>query len=936
MWAFVESTGFGPEEAGTRAWSVYSYNTQAWEEQTGVVVMSLDPPMPETFEEQGDVYRISVEFDLVLDMHLSDILGDQEEFKQGVLQDVVSAVGGQSDKMRVCGLEAGSVIVHIAFDDDIYGDLRSTLNAIRQLDRQAGDPGSILKQGRYTRHCVGIRMRKTTRNRLVPRRPEQAEYEIMPASPPVIGASKLVIDADSDGFIDEQEFSTYLQNCDGEFGASLVNIDGMVLYSEGSAQPYKGINGDYRRSDQFFNKRAVYTKVGSPAKAMWWSNIAGKLAWCVGPLDQLGGPGIWAYVESLGFGPEEAGTRAWMVFSYQSQTFEEQTGVEVKNLDPPELDVLEDVIEETENDDFDAAVKQAEARGRSVNNCSRPATGTQGRMSGTSRPPSSRSAAQRPQTANRSHPSSFIHTRPRTGGSIGHRPPLELRVEDAMIRSRPVSAIRSRPSSAIRSRPRTGSGFGSRPLTPLELTVEGALVQKVRSRPQTPIAPAMPAESDTRQKVVSADRTPQGSRPSTAQRLLAKQKAAAAAVAAEVQRLSGSRPDSGVASEKSEGSYRNAESAARDAAEKLLREEEAMLVKAREDERDRIQRWLEKANKQFGHKFPSSVTWRLPRKRGLAIDQGLWNTPWRMLQGADWRSPNSASIDLTVFRHSIYGTIIELKHVVGSGRSFVFKPTSAGNTPTNTPGNTPRHADKVKICRDDAYVADWRFNATALVQRMEAGEGSKLPGGPISFGCWNFEQTDPAKLCEEVFRKLDADGSGAMDADEVYNAAQIMGFADMSEENVKTWIKENDTDGNGLIDADEFKALIGVDHSLRNMKVTTSESSSELWLTKEGFVMLANDKKNESIICVGGVLLPYSVPKNTAWVHLGRADEAFKRTEHAAKEAAKKAAAEEARKLAEQEEELARTKKEREKQAKLERRRQREAEANGIALVPLS
>ena len=100
--------------------------------------------------------------------------------------------------------------------------------------------------------------------------------------------------------------------------------------------------------------------------------------------------------------------------------------------------------------------------------------------------------------------------------------------------------------------------------------------------------------------------------------------------------------------------------------------------------------------------------------------------------------------------------------------------------------------------------------------------------------------------------------------------------------------------------------------------------------------MLANDKKNESIICVGGVLLPYSVPKNTAWVHLGRADEAFKRTEHAAKEAAKKAAAEEARKLAEQEEELARTKKEREKQAKLERRRQREAEANGIALVPLS
>ena len=41
MWAFVESTGFGPEEAGTRAWSVYSYNNQAWEEQTGVVAEAL-------------------------------------------------------------------------------------------------------------------------------------------------------------------------------------------------------------------------------------------------------------------------------------------------------------------------------------------------------------------------------------------------------------------------------------------------------------------------------------------------------------------------------------------------------------------------------------------------------------------------------------------------------------------------------------------------------------------------------------------------------------------------------------------------------------------------------------------------------------------------------------------------------------------------------
>jgi hypothetical protein len=128
-----------------------------------------------------------------------------------------------------------------------------------------------------------------------------------------------------------------------------------------------------------------------------------------------------------------------------------------------------------------------------------------------------------------------------------------------------------------------------------------------------------------------------------------------------------------------------------------------------------------------------------------------------MLQGADWRDPQKHTPDLTVLRHKELGTVIELKHAAGSGKSFVFKETSVG-----TRGTTPRNASKVKICREDTYVADWRFNAATLVKRMEAGEGSKIPCGPISFGCWHFKQTDPAVVCEDVFRKLDKDGSGAM------------------------------------------------------------------------------------------------------------------------------------------------------------------------------
>lgn len=107
----------------------------------------------------------------------------------------------------------------------------------------------------------------------------------------------------------------------------------------------------------------------------------------------------------------------------------------------------------------------------------------------------------------------------------------------------------------------------------------------------------------------------------------------------------------------------------------------------------------EAADAAFGRKYPSSLAWRLPRKRGLvrsgcrgpacplrrtrgrsdlkhqpglrtgrrvvsgfwlpwshfgrvwqAIDMDAWDTPWRMLQGPDWRNPDSPTPDLTVFR----------------------------------------------------------------------------------------------------------------------------------------------------------------------------------------------------------------------------------------------------------------------------------------------
>ena len=49
-----------------------------------------------------------------------------------------------------------------------------------------------------------------------------------------------------------------------------------------------------------------------------------------------------AYVESMGLGPEESGKRPWIVYSYKSQSWETQAGIEVLSLDRSE-DVDQDL-----------------------------------------------------------------------------------------------------------------------------------------------------------------------------------------------------------------------------------------------------------------------------------------------------------------------------------------------------------------------------------------------------------------------------------------------------------------------------------------------------------------------------------------------------------------------------------------------------------------
>mmetsp|Transcript_11914 Transcript_11914/g.18677 ORF Transcript_11914/g.18677 Transcript_11914/m.18677 type:complete len:180 (+) Transcript_11914:350-889(+) len=147
----------------------------------------------------------------------------------------------------------------------------------------------------------------------------------------------------------------------------------------------------------------------------------------------------------------------------------------------------------------------------------------------------------------------------------------------------------------------------------------------------------------------------------------------------------------------------------------------------------------------------------------------------------------------------------------------------------------------------------------------------------------------------------------------------------VTESAVEQLIHEADKDGNGEIDFEEFSHILGIDTAKDNMRITSSETSAELWLTRDGFVYLATSDKDEAVIGLRGKSPEHTVPKRQAWIALGKADEAKKRAEHwaylQAMQEAKERAIIEAEEAAADEKERLRQ----EKEAKEERRRQREA-----------
>ena len=61
---------------------------------------------------------------------------------------------------------------------------------------------------------------------------------------------------------------------------------------------------------------------------------------------------------------------------------------------------------------------------------------------------------------------------------------------------------------------------------------------------------------------------------------------------------------------------------------------------------------------------------------------------------------------------------------------------------------------------------------------------------------------------KEAFNLFDADGSGAIDAEEMSLAMKGLGFGDVPKDEVEKMIKSIDTDDNGLIEYKEFEKMM--------------------------------------------------------------------------------------------------------------------------------
>ena len=88
-------------------------------------------------------------------MSMEQIQGGEEQFKESLVGDLAWALEARRDKIKILGLQAGSVIVTLLLETGIRGEQRP-LNVAHDLHEQVADPHSKLKRGKFTARATAL------------------------------------------------------------------------------------------------------------------------------------------------------------------------------------------------------------------------------------------------------------------------------------------------------------------------------------------------------------------------------------------------------------------------------------------------------------------------------------------------------------------------------------------------------------------------------------------------------------------------------------------------------------------------------------------------------------------------------------------------------------------------------------------------------------
>jgi hypothetical protein len=79
-----------------------------------------------------------------------------QAFKTHLIQDIVNAIDGHKDHIRIEKIEPGSILVTMAMETGVCGDHQTPIEAARSLKQQAADPKSKLMNGVFTRKTKSV------------------------------------------------------------------------------------------------------------------------------------------------------------------------------------------------------------------------------------------------------------------------------------------------------------------------------------------------------------------------------------------------------------------------------------------------------------------------------------------------------------------------------------------------------------------------------------------------------------------------------------------------------------------------------------------------------------------------------------------------------------------------------------------------------------